>query len=126
MMSFARSERTHVVTSDTNFRPLYWVATSANNGSTFFFQIVNIDESSQPLTVNIQNLKSSGTSSSAKASATILAAGPGQDVTVTNSLDNLNAVVPSVQKIKITRSGAKAQFSATVQGWSFSIFRVDL
>jgi len=125
MISLAQANRSHAVTSDTNFGPLYWVATSTNNSKTFFLQVVNVQNTVQPLTVNIQNLKSSPTTAP-KASATVLTTGPGQDQTVTNSLNSLNAIVPSTQKITTSVSGNTLHFNASVPGWSFNVYRIDL
>jgi len=126
MISNARSDTTHPVQSNADISPLYWVASSVNDTS-FFFQVANIDSSPVPFTATIQNIaRSKPTSNSAKATATILAAAPGQPANVTNSLALGQQVVPKVQSVQVTKLGQNLQFSGTIPGGSFSVYRVDI
>ena len=145
MVSHARAEKTHPVTSDTNFRPLYWVASSTNDSSVFYLQIANIDQASFPVTGTIELGKSNDDTHSltnstslanfakrvnvadvVQAESTILAAGPGQAYNVTNDLEHLDAVVPVTKEISASLEGSRIVFNFTVPGWSFGVYRFVL
>lgn len=141
MVSHARAENTHPVTSDTSFRPLYWVASSANNSSVFYLQIANIEQASVPITgtiklanlsdvdeaqplTNLTNLtRRVNNTKLLQADSMILVVGPGQAYNVTNDLDHLDAVVPVTKEITAALEGSQLVFNFTVSGWSFGVYK---
>ncbi|TDL22716.1 glycoside hydrolase [Rickenella mellea] len=128
MMSLARADKTHSVTSSAAIGPLYWAATSADNATTFFIEIANVNDTDISLTATIHNVNSPvpSTSRNVQVQATVLAASPGQPYSVANDLDHIDSVSPSIQNITATRTGSAIQFAATVKGWSFGIYRIDI
>jgi len=131
LISKARADTTHPVTSDAAVGPLYWVASSVNS-TTFFLEVANVEDSTFTLSGTIKNAIKAGspaataTSHAVSASATVLAAGPGQAVDVTNNLTQPDAVVPAVQAVTASVQGNDIVFQGSIPGWSFQVIRIDL
>jgi hypothetical protein len=126
MISNADADTTHPVTTAANFGPLYWFASSVN-ASTYFLQIANIDANPVSVTGSIHNItRPVHSTGSVNATATILAAKPGQPYNASNTLPDPNAVVPSVLPLTATLNGSSIGFNAQVPGWSFQVYRFAL
>ena len=124
VFSHARADKVHAISTTTSFGPLYWVATSANNASTFFLHLANVNEAPVPITGTIQGaLIDRGISiSQLNATATLIAASPGQPYNVTNSLDTPDAVKPTTFPITINPDGQDLVFNFTAAGWSYGVY----
>ncbi|KAI0090435.1 glycoside hydrolase superfamily [Irpex rosettiformis] len=124
IFSHARADRTHAVTTDASFGPLYWVASSANDSSTFFLHLANINEASVSVTGTIQGALNRNATSTRRlnAEATLVSAPLGQPYNVTNSLDTPDVVVPITAPITIQPDGKDLAFSFTAPGWSYGVY----
>jgi len=131
MVSKAHADTILSATSSADLGPLYWVASSINS-TTFFLEIANVEDTPFTLSGTIKNAVKAGspaassTSHALTASATMLAAGPGQAVDVTNSLATPDSVLPSVSAVKATLQGNEITFEGSIPGWSFQVVRIDL
>lgn len=129
MISLARADMTHPVTTEAPIGPLYWVATSLNS-STLFLQIANVDETAIPVSGIIhgarQSARGSLVSTAVKTSSTSLAPSPNQVYNVTNSLSEPNTVVPRVAAIDAKAVGQDIVFGFMVPGRSFGVYRFTL
>ncbi len=124
MFSYARADKSHPVSTDANYGPLYWAATSVNNSSSFFLHIANIDQATVPLTGTIRDaLQGASKTASIQAEATILAASPSQPYNVTNDLETPEAVAPTTRSITIHPDENDLTFNLTVPGWSYGVYR---
>jgi hypothetical protein len=115
------------VSTDTPLGPLYWAASSVNASSTFFLHLANIDQAAVPVTGTIHGaLKNATTTRQLAAEATLVAAGPGQPVNVSNTIDTPDAVVPKTMPIAIHPDGKDLTFNVTVPGWSYGVYRFSV
>ncbi|EJD39848.1 glycoside hydrolase [Auricularia subglabra TFB-10046 SS5] len=133
MISRARADTVHPVSSDSAFGPLYWVATSASSESssaktTFFIQIANTASPSVSLTATIAHIPIHiRPTARLNASATVMAA-PGLPINVSNTLDTLDLVTPRALTVHASWHGQvrTLDLTATIPGNSFSVLRLDL
>ncbi|KAK7681480.1 hypothetical protein QCA50_015572 [Cerrena zonata] len=127
MVSHARAEKTHPVTSDTTFGPLYWIANNEQASVPVTGTIkVGASGEGDDILPRMNLTRRVNERKKLQAESTILAAGLGQAYNVTNDLDYLDAVVPVTQEITASLEGSQIVFNFTVPGWSFGVYRFVL
>ncbi|KAE8416094.1 Arabinosidase A [Aspergillus pseudocaelatus] len=107
MFSVNRGDTIHVVTSDSAFGPVYWVASSA--GDTYYVKLANYGADSQEITVSISG-KTGG-------KLTVLA---DSDPKAFNS-DTQTLVTPSESDVKAT----DGKFTFTLPAWSVGVLAAN-